>query len=225
MCRVMKYYVTLRYVPVFHIQTTYCKQSKCYIHVPIYMLLIYICYVILRYVPVLPHTDYIMQTVESTIYYVQYVPVLSHTDYILKNSRKGYTYMPLYRMSEKRCDMYLFTYRIHNTKQPRWPYICICLNHTECNKNVALCTCPTYRLYNAKQPRWLYICICINHTECFNGKIFALCTCLHTDYIIKNSQKKLHTCTEYMKIALCNPAICTCTKCILQNAEPETKEK
>ncbi len=38
----------------------------------------------------LPHTDYIMQTVESSIYYVQYVPVLSHTDYILKKSRKGY---------------------------------------------------------------------------------------------------------------------------------------
>ena len=58
------------------------------------MLWLYICYVIPRYVPVLPHTDYIMQTVESTIYYVRYVPVLSHTDYILKNSRKGYIYVP-----------------------------------------------------------------------------------------------------------------------------------
>jgi hypothetical protein len=53
----------------------------------------------------------------------------------------------------------------------------------------------------------------------------ALCTCLHTDYIIKNSQKKLYTCTEYMKIALYNPAICTCTKRRLKNAEPETEEK
>jgi hypothetical protein len=58
-----------------------------------------------------------------------------------------------------------------------------------------------------------------------NEKIFALCTCLHTDYIIKNSQKRLYTCTEYMKIALYNPAICTCTKRRLKNAEPETEEK
>ena len=54
---------------------------------------------------------------------------------------------------------------------------------------------------------------------------FTLCTCLHTDYIIKNSQKRLYTCTEYMKIALCNPAICTCIKYRLQNAKPETEEK
>ena len=62
--------------------------------------------------------------------YVQYVPVLSHTDYILKNSRKGY--ICRYTECLKLCDMYLFTYRIHNTKQPRWPYICICMNHTKC---------------------------------------------------------------------------------------------
>jgi hypothetical protein len=126
-------YVTLRYVPVFTYRLHNAKQSKVLYTCADYICyIIYICYVILRYVPVLPHTDYIMQTVESTIYYVRYVPVLSHTDYILKNSRKGYIYVPLYEMSKKLCDMYLFTYRIHNTKQPRWLYIGICINHTEC---------------------------------------------------------------------------------------------
>jgi hypothetical protein len=135
-----------------------CADYICYI--------IYICYVILRYVPVLPHTDYIMQTVESTIYYVRYVPVLSHTDYILKNSRKGYIYVPLYEMSKNSviCTCSHTEYIILNSRDGYiYVYVSITRN---VNENVALCTCSTYRLYNAKQPRWLYICICINHTEC-----------------------------------------------------------
>jgi hypothetical protein len=121
--------------------------------------------------------------------YVQYVPVLSHTDYILKNSRKGY--ICRYTECLKLCDMYLFTYRIHNTKQPRWPYICICINHTECNENVALCTCPTYRLYNAKQPRGLYICICINHTEC-NEKICFMYLSTYRLHNKKQPEEAIH---------------------------------
>jgi hypothetical protein len=124
-------YVTLRYVPVFTYRLHNAKQSKVLYTCADYICyIIYICYVILRYVPVLPHTDYIMQTVESYIYMCN-MYLFSHIQITYwKNSRKGY--ICRYTECLKLCDMYLFTYRIHNTKQPRWPYICICINHTEC---------------------------------------------------------------------------------------------
>ncbi len=140
-----------------------------------------------------PHTDYIMQTVVSTIYMCR-VPV----------------------MSMKTCDMYLFslTYRLHIEKQPEGLYTCadtwnvyitlwyVPVSHTE------------YITLNS-QDGYIYVYVPIIRNV---NETLRYVPVLHTDYIIKNSQKGLYICAGYMKITLCNPAICTCfyiqtTKC------------
>ncbi len=172
----------------------------------------------------LPHTDYIMQTVVSTIYDVRYVPVLSHTDYILKNSRKGYIYVPIYEMSKNpvicTCShteyimlnsrdgyIYMYMYQSHGMLMKMLHYVPVLRTD--------------YIMLNSRDGyTYVYVSIIRNVM-----KMLHYVPVLHTDYIIKNSQKRLYICTGYMKTALCNPAICTCIKYRLQNAKPETEEK
>ncbi len=125
------------------------------------------------------------------------------------------TCFPTYRLHNANCCKYYIlcaictcslTYRLHIEKQPEGLYIHVPIY--EMSINPVICTCFTYRIHNTKQPRRLYICICANHTKCKNFLRYV--PVLHTDYIIKNSQKGLYICAGYMEVALCNPAICTC---------------